>query len=96
MESTDFLKVNITDINWDIDDGEEKPSDLKSEMNVLFKINDVVECLENNDSGDYKVNDEALSDFLSDYISDTAGFCHNGFNYTYEILKQKNLSHIHF
>lgn len=90
MESTDFLKVNITDINWDIDDGEEKPSDLKSEMNVLFKINDVVECLENNDSGDYKVNDEALSDFLSDYISDTTGFCHDGFNYTYEILKQKS------
>lgn len=86
MNSNEFLKVNITDINWDIDEGEEKPDYLDSDITFTFKINDINECVEVVD-GNFKVNDELLSEFLGDYISDTNGFCHNGFNYTYEFVK---------
>ncbi len=85
MKPNELMKVSITDINWDIDEGEEKPDNLDSNMNVTFTPADLIECLEKGDR-DYIVNDNLLSEFLGDYISDTTGFCHNGFNYTYKIV----------
>lgn len=60
-----FVKVKITDIQWDTDfpkELENLPKSLNMEINT--------EEFE---------DDEDLELFLSDYLSDEYGFCHKGF-----------------
>ena len=60
-----MIKVHITDIQWDTDDV------LIPELPV-----EITQDFEFNGSGDVE-----LEDFLSNWLSDTYGFCHYGFRF---------------
>lgn len=60
-----MIKVHITDIQWDTDDV------LIPELPV-----EITQDFEFNGSGDAE-----LEDFLSNWLSDTYGFCHYGFRF---------------
>jgi len=56
----------VTDIHWDTD-GEEV--DLIAEATVTVP------------DDEYEDEDEYVQQYLSDWLSDTTGFCHYGFEY---------------
>ena len=57
----------VFDIKWDIDCD---PVDLPDEVNVTISSSEVD-----------LTDDELVSDFISDWLSDEYGFCHYGFDY---------------
>ncbi len=63
-------EVRVYDIDWDTD-GEQV--DLPTEMHVIIEPDEV------DNSGD----EEAVSEYLSDLISDQIGWCHGGFRWEY-------------
>jgi hypothetical protein len=65
-----LLKVKFSNIQWDIDE-EDFPSDEKLVLPQNFTVDIPVP----------EDNDTDLSDYLSDWLSNEYGFCHNGFNY---------------
>lgn len=73
-ESEETIKFTATGIDWDFDDGDldwsvsDRP-DLPDEIDVEVPVEIV-------DQGD-----EAIQDYISDYITDVTGYCHNGFSY---------------
>lgn len=62
----DHSRIQVTDIQWDVDDQSEL-EDLPE--NMWVSIPPEVEA----------EGPEAIEDYVSDYITDTVGFCHNGF-----------------
>ena len=73
--------MKITNIIWDTDGDEKILATLPTEVEI------------NEDNLDIEVDkddesyDAALSDAASDYLSDTYGFCHFGFNIENEIIE---------
>ncbi|MDD6104176.1 MAG: hypothetical protein PUB73_06170 [Bacteroidales bacterium] len=64
-----MIEVRIFNIDWDTDN--EVIPELPTEINV-----------ELSEPLGFSIKDEEeLANFLSDYISDTYGFCHFGFDY---------------
>lgn len=63
------LKVKFSDINWDIDKED------------FFYNEDLMLPKEFTTDVPAPEDDTDLSDYLSDWLSDEYGFCHNGFNY---------------
>ena len=66
-DSNETITYTASGIQWDTD-GEDV--DLPEEMDVEVPV-DLV------DSGD----EDAIEEYISDYITDATGFCHNGFSY---------------
>lgn len=71
---SDTYSIYVYDIDWDIDDWDgdddvENDPDLPTEVTVEVPM-DVI----NNGS-------DAVDDYISNYLSDEYGYCHNGFNY---------------
>ena len=60
----------ITDIAYDLDDAEITAGDLPSMFTVSIPEYVTEVC-----------SSAGISELLSEYISDTTGFCHKGFNY---------------
>ena len=67
VNSDDTITYTASGIQWDTD-GEDV--DLPEEMDVEVPV-DLV------DAGD----EDAIEEYISDYITDATGFCHNGFSY---------------
>lgn len=64
-----LLRVEFSNVQWDIDE-ESVFYDKESFCPEVFTVD--VPAPE---------DDTDLSDYLSDWLSDEYGFCHNGFNY---------------
>lgn len=63
-----LLRIKFSNVQWDVDE-----EDFLSEELILPQnFTAVVPAPE---------DDTELSDYLSDWLSDEYGFCHNGFNY---------------
>lgn len=63
-----LLKIKFSNVQWDVDE-----EDFLSEELILPQNFTVVVPAPEDDT--------ELSDYLSDWLSDEYGFCHNGFNY---------------
>lgn len=65
-----LLKIKFSNVQWDVDE-----EDFFSTEELILPKNftAVVPAPEDDDT--------ELSDYLSDWLSDEYGFCHNGFNY---------------
>lgn len=63
------MNIKIYDIDWDCDiiDDVMLPTEITLHLPCGLKIIDA--------------ETEELADFLSDYLSDTFGWCHNGFKF---------------
>ena len=60
--------IRIYEIDYDVDyEGQEEELNLPKELTLEVNSDDV----------------EEIGDLASDYISDTTGYCHNGFKWTY-------------
>ena len=64
------MKYTITDIKWDTDGDEE----------ILATLPKSVELKGDEFPKEAYEDEESLSEFVSDWLSDTFGFCHFGFN----------------
>ena len=65
-----LLKVKFSNVQWDIDE-----EDFFSDEDPILPQNFTANVPAPED------NDTDLSDYLSDWLSDEYGYCHNGFNY---------------
>ena len=69
MSTADFVRYQITDIQYDVDD----PEDLDGlPESLLAEVPADVLAREARSSGE-------VDEFLSDWISNETGFCHKGF-----------------
>ncbi len=73
--------MKITNIQWDTDGDKEILATLPTEVEV---DEDNLDIDVDEDDENYE---EALSDTVSDYLSDTYGFCHFGFNIKDKIIE---------
>ena len=85
-KDTDILKVKITEIDYDIEDGEE--NDLPDTLTMEVPLTRLLaEDIAGRDvKGNIHINREKLSEMASDFISNETGWCHTGFNLTYAFL----------
>ena len=75
MEEKKFKVFNIL---WDVDDAGENDLDAQEVLDTLPK-----ETIVTITSDDADLDDEvSIADYISDYLSDEFGFCHNGFEYS--------------
>lgn len=77
MAKNEFLKIRVTDIDWDTEEnGEEDDFSLPKEILIddHFKMDDYI------DEETMEIDTDQLLDDVSDYISDLYGFCHGGFH----------------
>lgn len=65
-----LLRVKFSNVQWDID---EEDSFYNEELILPQNFTANVPAPEDDDTD--------LSDYLSDWLSDEYGYCHNGFNY---------------
>lgn len=65
-----LLRVEFSNVQWDVDE-----EDFFSDEDPILPQNFTVDVPAPED------DDTDLSDYLSDWLSDEYGFCHNGFNY---------------
>ena len=65
--------MKLTEIKWDTDGNQEAYDSLPQEVTVPSKFSE-----ENYMEGG-ELNEDALWDDISDWLSDTYGFCHGGF-----------------
>lgn len=65
------MKYRVTDIEWDVDDPE-FPGQTALELGLPDAM-----TVELEDG----LDDDEAEEFISDEITDTYGFCHNGFKY---------------
>lgn len=65
-----LLRIEFSNVQWDIDE-----EDFFSDEDPILPKNFTIDVPASED--DYT----DLSDYLSDWLSDEYGFCHNGFNY---------------
>ena len=88
MVNDNFLRICVTDIDWDTEEnGEEEDVSLPKDVLISDRFKE----------GDYtdeagEIDTDALLDDVSDYLSDTYGFCHRGFHT--EIYREKSLLEI--
>lgn len=68
------LKVSVTGIRWDIDDGGEVPSTQMVLDNIQVKESDYLESKTDTDA-----MEELIADEVSDAITNASGWCHTGF-----------------
>lgn len=69
----------LREISWDLDDEDGSPApSLPNEVSLSLTDKEVEDAIEGLDAEDH---DYAIGDVLSDKLSDTYGFCHNGFFY---------------
>ena len=74
-----YTEVQVTDIEWDTDGEEVDPLILPTEMDIPFS-----ELYISDD-----VSYDELVDEISDYLSNSTGYCHNGFSINNEdLIKQ--------
>lgn len=70
-------KFKVFNILWDIDDAEENDLDPQEVLDTLPVETDVCVTSDNAD-----LNDRVqIADYISNYLSDEFGFCHNGFEF---------------
>jgi acetylornithine deacetylase/succinyl-diaminopimelate desuccinylase-like protein len=68
--------MKATNINWDVTDGAEEMTE-EEIQEVLSTLPAEVEIPSNiTDSAE----DDDIEEIISDWLSDTYGFCHNGFD----------------
>ncbi len=67
------------EVEWDVDEGEPLPD---KHLDFVVSVDRLVseDIL---DKGKWRINETALEDFLTDYVSDLTGFCHNGLTFKY-------------
>lgn len=67
------------EVEWDVDEGEPLPD---KHLDFVVSVDRLVseDIL---DKGKWRINETALEDFLTDYVSDLTGFCHNGLTFEY-------------
>ena len=63
------MKIMFESIKWDCEDDERDV--LPSALSVEIE-----------EADDFADDEEGLTDFLSDWLSDEYGYCHKGFDYT--------------
>lgn len=74
MEEKRFKVFNIL---WDVDDAGENDLDAQEVLDSL-----PTETIVNVTSNDADLNDNvSVANYLSDYLSNEFGFCHNGFEF---------------
>mgnify|MGYP004579120527 CR=1 FL=1 len=64
------MKYMITDIQWDTDDDEE----------ILATLPKSIELKGDEFPEEAYEDEESLSEYVSDWLTDTLGLCHFGFN----------------
>ena len=85
-----FKAVKVTcEVDWDLEDKDSPYREPKGYVpetvyTVELKADKMIEdrlMWEDEETGEYVIDNEALvnSDYLSDMITDDAGFCHNGY-----------------
>jgi len=90
----DIVKVSATNIDWDIDpedvdaeNGEpELPAAVDYEFDKKTLIDEGILC-EDFDTGDLLLNEEALSEYVGNRLTNDYEFCHNGFGMTYSMKR---------
>lgn len=74
MEEKKFKVFNIL---WDVDDAGENDLEAQEVLDTLPK-----EVIVNVTSEDADLNDRIqIADYISNYLSDEFGFCHNGYEF---------------
>lgn len=66
--------MKLTKIKWDTDGDQEVFDSLPQEVEIPSRFS------EENYMEDGKLNEDAMWDDISDWLSDTYGFCHSGFD----------------
>ena len=92
------LRVEVTEVDWDLSDGaeddvggddEELVDRLNDEVSKPFYFNwDTLaeyEALEQDEDGRWYLDTFVLDDLVGDSISDITGYCHNSFDYRWNI-----------
>lgn len=70
-------KFNVFNILWDVDDAGENDLDAQEVLDSLPTETNVRVTSDNADLDD----NVSIADYISDYLSDEYGFCHNGFEF---------------
>ena len=70
-------KFKVINIKYDLSDVEDKE--------IFYLPNSMPVIITEDDVNDIHDIDE-IEDYISDYISETIGFCHEGFNYVEETI----------
>lgn len=71
----DPIEIKCTNIEWDIDEDEEVPNDLPTEVEILIDDkDDIADYLEAKENGDE-------DDFISNKLSDEYGYCVEAFDF---------------
>lgn len=65
----DVIAMKITNIKWDTD----------GDMKILKSLPKEIDITDEFDVNDYEDDEDKLLDDISDWLSDTYGYCHFGF-----------------
>lgn len=65
------MKIRFTNVKWDTDGESLKDCGLQKNFVTDVEIDDLT----------FQSTDDEIEDKLSDWLSDTYGYCHNGFDY---------------
>lgn len=84
LRPNEGLHIEVSRIEWDTD-GEERPAHLKGWMDCHFTATEIAAALGRNfANGRVTFTEDELEEYLSDWLSDTAGFCHKGFRWMWD------------
>lgn len=75
-----MAKFRVFDIQWDFDN-EEASNLMEGPSNEDWTLQIPTEAIIELDDGVTKLDEEAISDNIGNYISELFGFCHYGFDY---------------
>lgn len=65
----EVIAIKITNIKWDTD----------GDMKILKSLPKEIDITDEFDVNDYEDDEDKLLDDISDWLSDTYGYCHFGF-----------------
>ena len=90
-----YLKVYVFDIDYDFDgmdddEIEQTKSELPTDGNLEYSAEELFDysvlSKDGVNSTEWIIDNDALEELISDYITDNTGFCHNGFRFRFSIV----------
>ena len=90
-----YLKVYVFDIDYDFDgmdddEIEQAKSELPTDGNIKYSADELfnygILYKDDNNSTEWIIDNYALEELISDYITNSTDFCHNGFRFSFSIV----------
>ena len=79
----DLITFNISKIKWDFDDIDGEEPCLPCSITAQFRLWEEAHICHSVNDDEYEVTKTEIEDFISDWLSDSYGFCHKGFKLDY-------------